>query len=176
MIFKKKSIVNNDLKSLFFQGQIDNVILNQAKREKNVIYGARSIQKQIGIYSRPTQDWDIFSTKPKKSAMNTEKSLDKSWNGDFFYVKPALHPGTIKVMSKGSDGIKGTKDDYGVVDYSNMPKPKPKYVVYNGVRYRKLTKEKKAKYKSLKDKTQEFRHQKDNEDLQRIKFATGKSR
>jgi hypothetical protein len=155
----------------------ENTIKNQAKREKNIIYGARSVQAQIGfIGSRPTDDWDIFSKKPKKSAMKTERVLDRLWGYDKFYTKPAMHPGTFKVMNKGFDNRKGTKDDYGVVDYTKMPKPPPRTINILGNRYRKLSQEKSSKFKALRDKTQKFRHQKDREDVERIKLITGTKR
>ena len=151
-------------------------ILNQTKKEKNIIYGAQSIKKQVGIFSRGTQDYDIFSKKPKQSANTTDKNLDKIYGWNYHYVKPALHPGTWKVMARGTDMKKGTKDDVGIVDYSKIPIPTPRYRRIDGVRYRRLSQEKKAKYRALRDSTQKFRHQKDKEDLERIKIATGKRR
>ena len=162
------------LKELFIAPKLDKALLNQTKKEKNTIYGARSIQAQIGIFSRYTEDWDILSSNPKKSAMKTEKKFDSIWGGNQYFVKPAQHPGTYKVMSKGMDGKKNTKDDFGVVDYTGYPKPKPPVKIINGIRYRTLTQEKKAKIKALKDKAYAFRHQKDREDLNRVKLAQGK--
>ena len=155
------------------KGKTQKAILEQTKEEGNVIYGGRSIQKRIGVFSRPTEDYDIFSKKPKKSAVKTEKKLDKLHQDDLFYVKRAIHPGTWKVMSKGRDLKQNTKDDYGVVDYSKFPKPTPKFEVIDGVKYRSLAAEKKAKMKSLRDKEFAFRHKKDREDLNRIKLASG---
>lgn len=156
------------------QGEVKRKILNQTKKEGNIVYGARSIQAQTGIFSRGTEDYDIFSKKPEKSAMATEKELDKVTLGDNYYVKSALHPGTWKVMDKGFDNKKGTKDDFGIVDYTKFPKPKPKTVTIRGVKYRKLSEEEKAKRKSIKDPAYKFRHKKDKEDLNRMKLAKGK--
>lgn len=152
----------------------DRIILEQAKKEKNIIYGARSIQKQIGIFSRGTKDWDILSNKPRRSATRTENKMDKISGGDYYYIKPAIHPGTWKVMSKGYDSNKGTKDDFGIVDYTVTPKPRPKVTIINGVMYRKLSEERNAKMRSLRDKTQKFRWKKDREDIERIKLASKK--
>lgn len=156
------------------QGSVRQSILNQAKKEGNIIYGAQSIKKQIGIFSRRTEDYDIFSKKPKRSARTTEKNLDSLYGYDAFYTKPAMHPGTWKVMDKGLDEKKNTEDDFGVVDYTNMPKPKPKSRNYGGVSYRDLSLEKKAKLKSIRDPEFSFRHKKDKEDLARINMASGK--
>lgn len=153
------------------KGKVEKSILDQAKKEKSIIYGARSIQKQIGIFSRHTEDWDILSKKPRKSAFTTEKNLDKIHGTDYYYVKPALHPGTWKVMEKGFDGKKGTKDDVGIVDYTKIPKPVPPFIRVGGIRYRSLGQEKKAKKKSIKDPQYKFRHEKDKEDVNRIKFS-----
>lgn len=156
------------------QGNIKNALLNQTKKEGNVIYGAQSIRKQIGIFGRGTFDYDILAKKPKQSANKTEKIFDKITRGDNYYVKPAQHPGTYKVMNKGWDSKKGTEDDVGVVDYTQMPKPIPRTKTINGVRYRVISEERKAKLKALRDKAYAFRHKKDKEDYDRIKLATGK--
>lgn len=156
------------------QGNVKNALLNQTKQEGNIIYGAQSIRKQIGIFGRGTFDYDILAKKPKQSAYKTEKAFDKITGGDNYYVKPAKHSGTWKVMNKGWDTRKGTKDDIGIIDYTEMSKPIPKFKVINGVRYRVISEEKKAKLKALRDKAYAFRHKKDREDYDRIKLATGK--
>jgi hypothetical protein len=152
---------------------VERSILLQAKKEKNIIYGAQSIKKQIGIYARGTKDYDIFSKKPKRSATVTEKNLDRIYGWDNFYVKPANHPGTYKVMDKGYDCKPKTDDDFNVADYTVMPK-KVKYITYNGVRYRNIQIEKQAKLKAVKDKSYAYRHEKDKEDLERIKIGGSK--
>jgi len=169
--------IPNIMKNFTMDFPKNQIIKKQAMNEKSIIFGARSIQAQIGtIGARQTEDWDIFTSTPKKSALKTEKRLDKLWNKNQFYVKPALHPGTIKVMSKGNDGRKGTADDFGVVDYSGMPKPRPQTILIQGNRYRKLSTEKAKKYKAIRDKTQKFRHEKDKDDVRRIKLITGDKR
>ena len=169
--------IPNIMRNFTLRPYIEETILKQTKKEKNIIFGAQSIKAQIGsLTARPTKDFDIFAKKPKISAINTEKNLDKLWGSNYFYTKPALHPGTWKVMSIGNDNRKGTKDDEGIVDYSGIPKPRPRVVNIRGIRYRKLSSEKRAKYKALRDKESEFRHKKDREDVNRIKFATGKLR
>jgi len=163
-------------KDFFLSNKVNEIILNQAKKEKNIVYGARSIQAQGGLFSRYTQDWDILSKKPKNSALKTETALDKLYGSNQFYVKPALHPGTHKVMNKGNDKRKGTEDDYGIVDYTTLNNKGLRYRNINGIRYRNLSQEKKAKYKALRDKTQQFRWEKDREDLERIKLIQGTSK
>lgn len=149
----------------------EKAILNQAKEEKNIVYGGQSIKKQIGIYARPTQDYDIFSLRARKSAYRTEKRLDKLHGFNMFYVKPAKHKGTYKVMDYGTDGKRGTSDDENIVDYTKMPRPAPKYLELDGVRYRELRYEARAKRLTLKDAAYQFRHAKDNEDLIRMKLT-----
>ena len=182
-IFNKKSMnfpkfkVSNALKEFTLEPFQTNIIKTQAREEKSIIFGARSIQAQIGtIAARDTVDWDIFTSTPKKSALKTEKKLDNLYGSNRFYTKPALHAGTHKVMNIGGDGRKGTRDDFGVVDYSKMPKPRPRTILIQGNRYRELPTEKARKFKALRDKTQKFRHEKDREDVERIKFITGQKR
>lgn len=145
-------------------------LLSQTRMNKSIIFGARSIQKHIGIFSRATIDYDILTKNPKVSARTIEKKFDRISGADNYYVKPALHPGTIKVMDKGRDNIKGTKDDIGIIDYSKIPSPSPRIKIINGVRYRSLSEEVRAKKKALRDPTQKFRHPKDRDDLKRIKL------
>jgi len=150
---------------------IGNIIKQQAKQEGNVIYGARGVQGQIGFFARGTEDWDVFSNKPKSSANKTQKALDKLYGCDQFYSKPALHPGTHKVMNKGLDKKQDTEDDFGVADYTQMPLPRPRTVLINGVRYRNLSQEAVARRKAIRDKAFAFRHAKDRADLNRIRLA-----
>jgi len=147
-------------------------LLKQAKKEKSIIFGARSINKQIaGPLRRPTEDFDILAKKPLKSARKTEKNFDRIVGSDQYYVKSAIHKGTWKVMHKGRDLKKGTKDDVGVVDYSGIPSPQPPTKKIGGIKYRSITQEAKAKKKSLADPAFKFRHKKDRGDLNRIKIS-----
>ena len=147
---------------------MDKTILGVAKKRKQVVYGARSIQAQNNLFARNTQDWDVFDTNPKKVAQLVEKMLDKQMKGNYFYSQEALHKGTWKVKGIGMDRIKGTEDDESIADYSKLEKGVP-YVIKNGVRYRKLREEIKAKKRSVADPEFEFRHKKDKDDLNRIK-------
>ena len=93
--------------------------------------------------------------------------MDKQVGFDNFFVKPAEHPGTWKVMGRGVDRKKNTPDDVGYIDYSKTPRPKPKVKNINGVQFRSLAEELKAKRKALADKEFKFRHEKDRGDLNR---------
>jgi len=148
----------------------DKVILNQVKRRGDIIYGAQAMNKQMPpMLRRQSVDYDIFSRgNPKPAAVKMERRLDKSYGGDLFYVKPAQHPGTWKVMDKGQDGRMGTKDDFGIVDYSKKPRGiKTKKI--GGINYVQLQEIRKDKKKSLKDKESKFRHEKDRGDLEIMK-------
>ena len=138
------------------------------KENKNIVYGARSINAQTGILQRQTQDWDAYSKNPKSTAHKLQKKLDKNVGGNYFYSKPAMHKGTWKVKGVGDDLIKDTKDD---VDYADFSKPEKKigFVTIDGLRYRNLKDEIKAKKKAVADPEFKFRHEKDQKDLDRIK-------
>jgi len=147
---------------------MDKTILGIARKRKQVIYGARSIQAQNNLFARNTQDWDVFDKNPKKVAQLVEKMLDKQMKGNYFYSQEALHKGTWKVKGIGMDRIKGTEDDESIADYSKLEKGVP-IVTINGIRYRALKEEIKAKKRSVADPEFEFRHKKDKDDLKRIK-------
>lgn len=145
----------------------DNIIENQVKKDKNIIYGARSIKKRLGWFGRETSDYDIYSNSPRRSAVKLERKLDKGVKANLFYSKPAMHKGTYKVMSSGFDRKRGTEDDYGIADFTK-PKGRIRTTTIQGIRYDLLSEERKNKIKSLKDKKMQFRHEKDKNDLQRI--------
>ena len=148
--------------------EINGVIKQLAKNRKQIIYGARSIEKQANLFSRPTQDWDVFDKNPKQSANILQKKLDKLVGFDNYFSKPAIHKGTWKVKGKGIDGRANTDDDVDIADYSK-PTEKVKFVVRNGIRYRVLKTELQKKISASKDPEFKFRHAKDKDDINRIR-------
>ena len=148
----------------------DSIILGHTKKNKNTIYGARSIQKQIGqLKARPTQDWDIYSRQPNKHAKQMTSKFNRMSNSNAFYNKPAMHPGTFKVNHVGNDGIRNTKDDIGLVDYTKPPQG-IKIKTIGGVQYSSLANSIKDKKSSLSQQEFAFRHKKDKDDLDRIRL------
>jgi len=156
------------LNAIEHQDEITKQIKKFLREEGCTVYGARSINAQTGIMTRPTKDWDAFSSNPEKNANQLQRQLDKIVKGNFFYHKPAMHKGTWKVRNVGDDLIKDTFDDQDVADFSK-PEKKVKIKIINNLRYRDLKEEIKAKEHSLADKEMKFRHEKDQSDLDRIK-------
>lgn len=150
------------------QEVVEKEVKNFLRQNKNIVYGVRSINAQANILTRPTADWDAYSKTPEKSANQLQKRLDKLVKGDYFYHKPAKHKGTWKVKTFGNDLKKNTEDDEEIADFSVPDKNYP-FTTIDGIRYRKLKFEMKAKASSLKDKEMKFRHEKDRNDLNRIK-------
>lgn len=147
----------------------DQPILKQTKRRKNIIYGAQSIKAQTGFFARPTTDYDIYSKTPRRDAFEIQRTLDRKSRANQFYATPSKkHPGTWKVYSKGADHTARTRDDVGVADYTK-PKREIKYVTLQGVRYARLSESVRDKQAALKDKEFSFRHEKDREDIERIR-------
>jgi len=158
----------------FFMNQgVSNVIETNAKKEKHIIYGARAMNAQLPLFMRrETQDYDVYSSKPKQTADMVQRRLDKEVAGgkDDFYMKPALHKGTYKVMHEGADGKKRTRDDIGIVDYTIMPN-QISTVRIEGIRYESIPSIAKRKKEILQDPESEYRHDKDRSDLERIKYS-----
>lgn len=145
------------------------IIRNRIRTTKNIMYGARAMNRQLPMmYHRHTEDFDIYSKKPRKDAIHLEKLLDRDSRGDNYYVKPAMHEGTFKVMDEGYDKIKGTKDDIGIADFSR-PTRKIRTVSMEGIRYAHLSERVKDAKRSLSEPMFSFRHEKDRKDLWRIK-------
>jgi hypothetical protein len=143
----------------------DAIVLKQVKKDKNIIYGAQSIGAQIPKFiSRPTTDYDVYSKNPRASARKLDRSLDRSAGGNYYYSKPAQHPGTYKVKYVGPDGRANTKDDVSVADFSSMPNGK-RYVNINGYRYIVLS----AVIHDKLYNSKPFRREKDQDDVRRIR-------
>lgn len=150
---------------------MDMFVKAQAKKNKEIIYGAQSVAVKIGPFARGTFDYDVMSTKPKSSAKQLERTLDTSAQGDYFYTQPSkFHKGTYKVYYKGQDYKKGTKDDLAIVDYTKTKRGIQTRTI-SGIKYAKLSETAKDKRRALGQKQYEFRWQKDREDLERIKAA-----
>lgn len=166
--------MNNPLKKLnYLKYKVKDTLLKQARKEDNIVFGARAINRKLGINGRRTDDWDFFSKTPKESSNIAQKNLDKTLRKNVFFQKKGVNPSTWKVKHVGRDGKKGTEDDVGIVDFTKTPKPEPKTFRFRKVKYRDLKLELKAKQKLIKDKKFEFRREKDLEDIRRIKKFGG---
>jgi len=138
------------------------IIIYSTIDKHEIVYGEHALKKRFPKYlERPTQDYDIYSNTPKKDAKEAERALDQSFGGDFFYVKPAQHPGTYKVVAHANQE--------GYADYSK-PDGKIPYETIDGKKYVKLSLEKEHRHKSLKDPNYSWRHAKDQDALNRIKL------
>ena len=152
-------------KERFFKNQnkVGKVVINHIKKKGLILFGQKATNRQLPKDLRKdTQDYDIFSPTPKKSARRIEKKLDKKFKGDFFFVKKAIHGGTYKVVSKIGDK--------GIVDVGK-PDRKVPTVIRKGVKLATLEFQKKQIRKSLADQDSKFRHPKDREVRSRIKIA-----
>lgn len=173
MIRIKNNLTSFVKKNKFFNTTVGNAnagvrlpdyVSTQVKKNKNVIYGAQSVKKQLGIFGRNTIDWDIMSKNPKSNAQHLTHKLNKTAPG-MYYNAPSKHTkGVYKVYYVGNDGIPRTQDDKGIADYSKI-KNGIKFVVINGIRYSVLENTIKDKQKALADKQYAFRHEKDRKDL-----------
>ena len=147
--------------------RINKTILIQIKRNDSVIFGGHALNAHLPPFlDRPTKDFDVFTKNPKKSASELEKKLDKQFGSDLFFTKPAIHPGTIKVMNRVTEGE--------VADFS---KPKKQILIVKKtidgkrIRIASLPFIKQGLKKILKDPESKFRHAKDRDALRRIRVA-----
>jgi len=143
------------------QEAIKQTILRQARKKRLIVYGAEAANKHLPPHlEKPSRDVDLYVRgDPLAAAVATEKSLDRRFGGDFFYVKPAKHRGTFKVKSRV------TLD--GVADFTKQESKVPTKVV-GGVRYATLGYQRGRLQAILRDRGEGFRHKKDREQLQRI--------
>lgn len=157
-------------KERFFKNKkkVGTVIINLVKKRGLILFGQKATNRQLPKDLRKdTEDYDIFSPTPKKSARRIERKLDKKLKGNFFFVKKVKFGGTYKVISKI-----GNK---GVVDVGEK-KPNVTTVTRKGVKLATLEFQKQQIRKSLADKDSSFRHPKDREVRSRIKIAEARKK
>lgn len=144
--------------------EVKRIILNEVRKEKGIIFGARSVNKQVPKFLREhTEDYDILSDKdPKKLAKRIEKKLDKRFGGNFYEVKAAQHKGTYKVNNRFTGK--------GIADVSKREVDVP-FVKRKGVRFAKLSFQEKKIKESLANPDARFRHNKDRFSRDRIKIS-----
>ncbi len=143
---------------------VKRIILNEVRKEKAIIFGARSVNKQVPKFLREkTEDYDILSDKdPKRLAKRIERNLDKRFGGNFYEVKAAIHEGTHKVNNRFTGK--------GVADVSKREGKVP-FIKRKGVKFAKLSFQEKKIRESLANPEAKFRHQKDRFSRARIKLA-----
>jgi len=130
--------------------------------DHEILYGARALNVRFPKHlDRHTKDFDIMTKTPRKDAREAEQKLDKSFGGDFFYIEPAKHKGTVKVIAHA------TGETYA--DYTKPDKKVP-FDIINGIKYAKLSFMKETFKKSLNDPFSAHRHAKDIDGLNRIKI------
>jgi hypothetical protein len=170
----KKNNNNINYSFLLNEWKIPNIIEGEARKKKQIIYGAQAMNKQLPLFfHRHTTDYDILTKKPKETANQMQRRLDKEVAGgrDEFYYKQAKHSGTYKVRHIGEDKRRETKDDITIVDYTQMPKERVQTRRIEGIKYQTIPAMAKRKREILKDKANKYRWEKDREDLERIKYT-----
>lgn len=137
------------------------IILNQASREGNIVYGTRSVNQQIPKFmKKKTKDYDIIAKNPEKQAKELIKELNKAFNGNRFILKKGRYSRTWKVK----DAVTGET----IADYTRPSRtPKTKNIL--GVKYADLEFSERKIKKILKDESSKYRWDKDIDTLKRIK-------
>lgn len=136
---------------------INEVILNQADKRDQIIYGARAFNLQSPNYLRKkTFDYDILTKKPKKSAKEVSEILRRRLGKEVSVVK-GRHKGTYRV--KVGNEV--------VVDYTQINK-KPKVSKIYGNKVRDIKSIKRNVKRLIKKPQTEYRREKDLDTLERI--------
>jgi hypothetical protein len=135
---------------------IRQLILDKAQDKGQIIYGARAINRQTPKFlNKDTEDYDIQTKKPKKSARELVSELKRiNLNAT---MEKAQHKGTYKVKIDGKT----------IADYTHL-KGKPKTTLLLSNRYYDIKSIKKDLQRTLKKKRAEFRKEKDTDSLGRI--------
>ncbi len=149
--------------------RIPGIILKEARRRKQTIYGTHAMNQQLPLcLRRSTEDFDIYVRNPRRVSNKMQARLDKEISrGDEFFATPAKHRGTHRVVHIGLDMKRRTADDIIIADYSRLPKGL-KIVKQKGLRWESLSSIEKGKRRILRDPKSKYRHRKDRGDLHRI--------
>lgn len=136
---------------------VNEVVLNKAQKEGQVIYGARAYNLQSPQHLRKvTYDYDILSKKPKKAAKEVAETLKRRL-GKEVKVVAGKHKGTYRVKI----------DEEVVADYTQL-KTKPKTKKVWGAEVRDIKSLKRNVQRIVKKPGTEYRREKDIDTLSRI--------
>lgn len=142
------------------QDKIRDIVLDNARKRGHIVHGARALNKIFPPFlDTPTDDYDLFSKTPRDTARRVERRLDKKFGGDFFRVKKGESPTTHKIKSNVTNRT--------VADYTKPRRPIPNKKI-GGVKYASVEHFKRQAKESLENPENEFRHDKDREQLTRI--------
>lgn len=142
---------------------IPRIVRKQVRKNKSILTGGHALNAHLPAFlDRRTEDFDIFSRHPKRSARELERRLDKKFGADIFFTKPALHPGTTKVMNRVTE-----KE---VADFSSIPSNVSS--VRKGKTRVATLRFLESKFKqSLANPESRFRHPKDRDAIRRIRLS-----
>jgi len=157
-------VLTNQQKVAFYRNRkkIDNIVLREIKKRKLILFGARSLNRQLPPFlKKETKDYDVIVSKEKPEAVarQLEKKLDKKFKGNAFIVE--------KGKAKGVYKVKKVLGKEGVIDVVKL-KEKVPFIKRKGVRVSTLAYEKQKVKESLADPKSAFRHDKDRERRDRI--------
>jgi len=128
------------------------IIVEQAKREGNIIYGSTALKKQVSHgFARMAQDCDVLADNPKESAEKAANKLNNDAGYDSYAVVKGKNYSTYKVIDK--------ELGFNVADFSRKKDLVTKNI--DGVEYADLSEIKKDKLNSIKNPEFRFRHLKD---------------
>lgn len=144
------------------QAFVPQIVRDQARRERSIVHGAQSINAQVlPFLRRPTRDYDLFETNPRMSALRLERRLDREAGGNEYRVIPGQHRGTFKVKRIATDTT--------VADYTR-PEVRVPTRMLDGMTYSTLGFEAKRKRVILAKREFAYRHEKAQQDLNRIRL------
>jgi len=144
---------------------IDNAVIDEVKRRKHIIHGAKSANLQMPEpFQRQTKDWDVWARSPREAQDKMEDYLDKVAGYDAFAETSIPLSGSNETVYRVVDRLTG----HEVVDFVKTPKD-AKYKLINGVRYETLDYAKKIYQNIIRNPEINYqRKMKSRRDLERI--------
>jgi len=144
-------------------------VIRSVRKHRDVLHGGRSLNMLLPKkYHRHTEDFDVYSKKPRIRADEIEDYIDKRCGCDMAYVKSSVVPNVSGVedelMSADIHRVVTHLQTDAEVDYMTTPKNLP-VTFHRGIRHEKLTE---ALRKAKKGLTQPMRMAKASKDVNRI--------
>jgi len=136
--------------------------LRDSQNPEMIVFGSQALNAHFPDWlDKETKDWDVVAKEDsEKLARQLESKLDRHYEGDFFGVEPAIHPGTFRIRSKVTGVV--------VADVS-LKDREIKFRRIQGVNYATLDWLEGEAERLIADPDAKFRRSKDLDNLQRIR-------
>ena len=143
---------------------VEKIVRNYARRKQLLLFGGKAINLNVKEFLKShTSDYDFLHKNPRKMALELEKILDKFFEGNYFRIMKGKHKGTFKVKSNVTNKT--------IADISKQIQKKIPTKNIRGLKVATAGHLKSRIRKTLKNPEASYRHEKEAENLQRLRLS-----